>query len=124
MTSWIWENLGTIAILESCTEDGVIIVDVRDLNDGETDVKKVMKKIEIIGGLLAVGCRIAVRCVGGLNRSNCIAIAVMSYLVPHGDLEETWEFHWKFTKERVPRMHIVPELEKTCKKALKPIRQW
>ena len=92
--------------------------------NGETNVKKVMKKIEIIGGLLAIGCRVCVRCVGGLNRSNCIAIAVMSYLVPHGDLEETWEFHWKFTKERVPRMHIVPELEKTCKKALKPIRQW
>ena len=120
----IWFNLATCSLFESCTPEGWVIVDVRDLSDVESNVNKIMKKIEVISGLLSIGCRVCIRCVGGINRSNCIAIAVMTYLDLHGDLEETWEFHWKYVKERVPRMHIVPNLERTCKKALKPIRNW
>lgn len=124
MTYWILENLGTISLMESCTEDGVIIVDVRDLSDVETDVKKIQRKIETIAGLLAIGHKVVIRCVGGINRSNAIAIGVMTYLSPQGDLDTTWDFYWKIVKSVVPRMHITPNIERTIKKTLINIRSW
>ena len=118
MTNWIWDNLGTIALIESMTEDGIIIVDVRDLSDVETNVPKIKKKILIVSSLLCLGCRVAVRCVGGMNRSNSIALATMCYMNPQGTVDETWDFHFKFIKEKVGRLHITPNIERTCKKAL------
>lgn len=124
MTNWIWHELGTIALLESMTEEGVIIVDVRDLSDVETDVDKVKQKILIVANLLCMNYRIAVRCVGGINRSNGIALAVMCYMVPKGDLWETWEYHFKKLKKKVLRAHITPQLQRTIKKALESLRDW
>jgi hypothetical protein len=121
ITNWIWRELGTISLLESCTEDGIIIVDVRDLCDVERDVSKVKKKILIVSNLLGIGCRVAVRCIGGINRSNSIAISVMCFMNPHGSIDETWEHHFNVLKAQVNRAHITPELERTCKKALKEL---
>jgi hypothetical protein len=121
ITNWVWDNLGTIALIESLTEDGVIIVDVRDLSDIETNVAKVKKKIIIVSSLMGLGCRVAVRCVGGINRSNTIALAVMCYMNPQGDIDTTWDFHYNYLKVKVPRAHLVPNLTRTCKKALKEL---
>ena len=119
MTNWILENLGTIALIESMTEDGVIIVDVRDLSDVETNVAKVKKKILVISNLMCIGHRVAVRCVGGINRSNCLAIAAMCYMDPQGDdVDQNWNFHSNWAKMKVHRLHYTPQLERTCKKAL------
>lgn len=117
-TYWIWDNLGTIALIESPTEDGVIIVDVRDLSDVESDVNKVKNKIIVVASLLCLGFKVAVRCYGGMNRSNAIAISSMCYMRPEGDIRESWNFHRSWTKRKVGRVHITPELEITCKKAL------
>lgn len=121
MTTWVWENLGTIALLESMTEDGVVIVDVRDLSDVETNVPKVKKKILLVSSLLCLGHRVAVRCVGGMNRSNCIALATICYMNPQGTVDESWDFHFKEIKEKVGRLHITPDIERTSKKALKEL---
>ena len=124
MTNWILPNLGTISIMESDTEPGAIIVDVRDLADSSRDVKAVMKKIQVITGLLAVGMKVAVRCVGGINRSNTIALAVMCYTEPHLTLEDSWDVHYNVLKNRVPHMHLQPDLVATCKKALLELKRW
>lgn len=121
MTYWIWKNLGTIALIESMTEDGVIIVDVRDLTDVETDVAKIRKKIQAIAGLLSLGHRVAIRCVGGLNRSNAIAVSVMCFMHPQGDVDQSWNFHRDWAKAKVNRLHIVPDIERTCKKVLEEL---
>lgn len=121
MTNWIWENLGTIALIESMTEDGVIIVDVRDLSDVETNVAKIKKKILIVSNLLCIGSRVAVRCVGGMNRSNAIAVAVMCYMQPQGDIDQSWNFHHNWAKMRNGRLHTTPDIERTIKKALKEL---
>jgi hypothetical protein len=123
MTYWIIRNLGTISLLESMTEEGVIIVDVRDLKDDETDKFKIRKKIELIAGLMSLGHRVAVRCVGGMNRSNCMAIATLCYIEPHGDLDNTWNFHYDRVKAVCGRAHICPDLVDTTKKVLKAIRR-
>jgi len=38
MTYWINEKLGVISLFESMTEEGVVIVDVRNISDVESDV--------------------------------------------------------------------------------------
>lgn len=124
MTNWIWDELGTISLLESMTEEGTIIVDVRDLSDIETDVDKVKQKILIVANLLCMNHRIVVRCVGGINRSNAIALGVMCYMVPKGDLWETWEHHYKKLRKKVSRAYITPQLERTVKKALESLKRW
>jgi hypothetical protein len=104
------------------TEEGVIIVDVRDLKDDETDKKKIQKKIELIAGLICLGHRVAVRCVGGINRSNCMAIATLCLIEPHGDINETWDFHFNHVKAVCGRAHICPDLIDTVKKTLRIMR--
>lgn len=101
------------------TEEGVIIVDVRDISDVEKDVYKVMRKINIIASLLCVGERVAVRCIAGMNRSCAVALGVICYMgAKEGDVDKTWDHHYKNIKEKVPRMMITPELERTIKTAL------
>lgn len=127
MTNWIWNELGTISLLESHTERGVIILDVRDLSDVETDIMKVQNKIVIGANLLSLGHKVAVRCVGGINRSNAIALGIMCYMVwinRDWSLEEIYDHHWKILKKAVPRAHITYQLEKTLKKALERLVEW
>jgi predicted protein tyrosine phosphatase len=114
----ITENLATCSLMESLTPEGWIIVDVRDLSDVSTDVKAIGKKIETIANLMAIGHNVCVRCVGGINRSNAIALGVLCYLYPQGDVDETWDYHFKFLKTKVGRAHITPNIERTIKKFL------
>lgn len=125
MTTWIWkEKLGTISLLESMTEDGVVIVDVRDLSDVSTDVAKVKEKILIVANLLCMNYRVAVRCVAGINRSNAIALGVMCLIEPKEDLLTTLIWHKEDLKKKVGRAHITPQLEGTVRKVLKSLRRW
>lgn len=115
----ILDNLATISLFESNTPEGWVIVDVRDLSDVESDANKIKRKIELVTGILCNGYKACVRCVGGLNRSNAIAIGVMCYIEPHGSIDESWDFHYNFLKSQVNRAHITQEIERTVKKALK-----
>ena len=122
VTYWITENLGIISLFESMTEEGIIIVDVRDLSDIERDVTKIMKKINIITSLLCSGERVAVRCIAGMNRSCGIALGVMCYLRNHNNnVDETWDYYFKLLKEKCPRCLITYQLERVIKKALKEL---
>ena len=119
MTYWIYEKLGIISLFESMTEEGVIIVDVRDLSDVETSINKVMSKISTISSLLCTGEKVAVRCIAGMNRSCGIALGVMCYMGAKGeDVNETWNHHYKNLKSKVGRAMINPKLERTIKIAL------
>jgi len=116
----LWDNLATCSLLESMTPEGWIIVDVRDISDVESSIDKIRKKIEIVSNLLCLGYRVCIRCVGGINRSNAIAIGVMCYMVPKGgDVDETWDWHFSKLKAAVSRAHITHEIERTIKKFLK-----
>ena len=119
MTYWINEKLGVISLFESMTEEGVVIVDVRNISDVESDVIKVVNRINVITSLICIGERIAVRCFAGINRSCAIALGVMCYMDTKGDINETWDFHYKILKSKVGRAMITPELERTVKAALK-----
>ena len=123
MTYWIWDNLGVISLFESMTEEGVIIIDVRDLSDVEKNVAKVQRKINIVTSLLCMGERVAVRCIAGMNRSCGIALGVMCYVLPNinDDVNATWEHYYKELKQKVGRCMITPQLERTIKKALKQL---
>jgi len=118
MPFWIGENLGTCSMFE-LTERGVIIVDVRDLSDYETDIDKVREKMELIAGLTINGRRVMVRCVAGINRSNVLACAALCLLIPkQKDLNMTWNHHWEVVRRKVPRAQPTQELIDTVKKAL------
>jgi predicted protein tyrosine phosphatase len=118
MVYWIWNNLGTCNMLESYTEEGVIIVDVRDLNDSaENTVEAVKKKITLVGNLLACGERVIVRCLAGMSRSNSIACgAMMLFTREHG-----WNHYWHVVEKACPRARQNLEFVDTVKKALEEI---
>ena len=122
MTNWIWKELGTISLLESDTENGVIIVDVRDLRDGKgNDVEKIKKKIQLIANLLSIGEKVTVRCVGGISRSNTIACAVMVYMLDRYSWEEPWATQWNKVRKKVPRAQENLDFIKEVKEALKEL---
>jgi len=100
------------------TEEGVIVVDVRDLSDIEKNIARVKDRINLIAGLLINGHRVAVRCVAGINRSNTFACAAMCLLLPKDDLNETWNHHIEVIKGKVGRAQLNPTLVDTVKKAL------
>jgi len=112
----IWNELATCSLLESMTPEGWIIVDVRDLSDVETDVAKVKEKILIVANLLCLDKNIVVRCVGGINRSNAITLGVMCYMVPKGDLWETWEHHLKKLKKKLDVLRLLRKWNEPLRK--------
>jgi len=119
MTYWINDKLGVISLFESMTEEGTIIVDVRDLSDVEKSIEKVMNKINVISSLLCMGEKVAIRCIAGMNRSCAIALGVMCYMGAKGtSVDETWEHHLKVLEHQVKRCQITPQLERTVKSAL------
>lgn len=117
MTFWIWQHLGTCSMFE-LTEEGVVVIDVRDLSDTETNVQRVKDRINLIAGLLVNGNRIVIRCVAGINRSNTLACGVMCLLFPKEDLDETWNNQMEIVKGKVGRAQPNPSLIDTVKKAL------
>jgi len=123
MTYWVWkERLGTISLLESCTEEGVVIIDVRDLKDGKgNNIQKIKEKIELVANLLSAGQKIAVRCAGGISRSNAIACAVLVYIINGYSWEEPWVAQWSRIKKRCPRAQENPDLIREVKQALREL---
>lgn len=111
----IWNNLATCGLMESCTPEGWLIVDVRDLRDsGENSVEAIKKKIVIIANLLSSGEKVCVRCVAGQSRSNSIACAVMTYMTQARD----WNYMWEKVREKCPRAFANLEFQDIVKKAL------
>ena len=112
----LWKDrLATCSLLESCTPEGWIIVDVRDLIDGKgNDVEKVKMKIILISNLLSVGQKVVVRCIAGMSRSNTIACAAMVCMIPTHD----WTYHWEKIQKKCPRAFANLEFTDTVKKAL------
>lgn len=121
---WVTDKLMVIAITESWTPEGVIIVDVRDLSDVETDTEKIKRKIIIIANLICAGHKVAVRCNAGMNRSCTVAITALCYMNPAVDLDELWNTYYDLVKEKIPRMLSMIELQDTCRKALKELCAW
>jgi hypothetical protein len=121
MTVWVWENLGIISLLESLTESGVIILDVRDLDDNGGNVSLLKQKIILGANLLCVGSKVAVRCVAGMNRSNIVVLGIMCIMVPKSSLEETINHHYKVLKSINRRSLIHAEMFDDLKQALKEL---
>jgi len=117
VTYWIWENLGTCSITEY-TDEGVIIIDVRDLKDGYEDPRKIKHKLLTIGGLLGMGHRVVVRCVAGMSRSNAIAIATIVLMT-----NWEWDEAEAEVKRKVPRCTICMDFADSVKQAIKIIRE-
>jgi len=117
------KNLATCSIMESFTPEGWIIVDVRDISDVERDIKKIIKKLEICCGLMTLGQKVCIRCVAGINRSNAIAMGLLCWFKPVGDIDETWDYHLNKLRELCPRAMITPELERIVKKAVVQLRK-
>ncbi len=115
MVYWIWNNLGTCNMFESYTEAGVIIVDVRDLQDGPDNTVEVVKqKIILIANLLGCGQKVIVRCMAGMSRSNTIACAVLLCMCPNHD----WEYYWTKVQKKCPRAAGNLDFIDTVKQAL------
>jgi len=115
MVYWIWNELGTCNMLESNTPAGVIIIDVRDLEDGgKNSIDEVADKIQLVGNLLASGYKVVVRCQAGMSRSNTIACAAMVWI--NGDMY--WDYAWNKVKTACPRAMLNLEFYDTVKQAL------
>jgi len=111
----IWDNLATCNLLESCTPEGWIVVDVRDLKDGEgNDLEPVKMKIMVVANLMASGQKVVVRCLAGMSRSNTIACASMMMI----NLDHTWDHYWHDVEKRCPRAAQNLNFVDTVKKAL------
>ena len=113
----IWENLATASMFEA-TPEGWIVVDVRDFSDISKETDMAIERIRLIGGLIANGWKVVIRCVAGINRSNVFACATMCMLQPEDDLDDSWNKHWELIREKVPRAQPTMELYDTVKKAL------
>jgi predicted protein tyrosine phosphatase len=102
-------------MLESCTPEGWIIVDVRDLKDsGENSVEDIKTKIYLVANLMASGQKIVVRCWAGMQRSNAIACGAMILM---GN-RHTWDHWWKVIEKSCPRARQNLEFVDIVKKAL------
>ena len=111
----IKDKLATCSLLESCTPEGWIIVDVRDLIDGEgNDIEAVKIKIMTVMNLLSIGHKVAVRCIAGMSRSNTIACAAMLMMGPNRD----WDYYWQKITEKCPRAFMNMDFTDTVKEAL------
>ena len=110
----ILPNLATCSIFESCTPEGWIIVDVRDLIDGAgNSVDEVGKKIELVANLLCSGHKVVVRCQAGMSRSNTIACAALLWC----RVFPTWNDAWNLIKEKCPRAMLCMDFYDTVREA-------
>lgn len=105
---WITENLGTASLPEKEfieRVDGVKIELVSDLTDGKQENKGQFKsKVNHVGKLIKDGNKVIVMCVGGMSRSNAVALA---YLVKNGmEFNEAWDL----IRDKVPIAQINMDL--------------
>lgn len=111
----ILPNLGTCSIFESCTPEGWVIVDIRDLKDGTGNfIEDVAKKIELISNLMCSGYKVVVRCQAGMSRSNTIACAALMWC----RVFDNWHDAWTHVQKCCPRAALNMDLFDTVKKAL------
>ena len=111
----ILNNLATCSVFESYTDEGWVIVDVRDLHDGgENSFEEILKKLELVTNLMCSGYKVVVRCQAGISRSNTIACASM--LVCR--IYTNWNEAWTHVQECCPRARINMDLYDTIKKVL------
>ena len=105
---WITENLGTASFLESeYIEElpDVKIEFVTDLVDGkQKNAGQFKSKVNHIEKLIKDGHKVVVICVGGISRSNAVALA---YLVKNG--MDFYEAH-DLIKAKVPIAQICEDL--------------
>jgi protein-tyrosine phosphatase len=115
MVYWILPNLGTYSMFESYTEEGVVIIDVRDIKDGEgNSVEAVAKKIELISNLMCSGYVCVLRCQAGMSRSNTLACAALMWC----RIFDNWGDAWKHVQNCCPRAVLNMDLFDTVKKTL------
>lgn len=69
---WITNYLGS-SVEDDLHEPGVVVVDVRDLNDGTNPPNPVWLKIRTALEVLRLGNKVCIRCAAGTTRSNSIA---------------------------------------------------
>lgn len=114
----ILPNLGTCSIFESCTPEGWLIIDVRDLSDdGKNKIEDVANKISLVANLMYAGCKVVIRCQAGISRSNTIACAAMVY----GGVFKYWDDAWKATQEACPRAWLNMDFFDAVRKALRSL---
>ena len=83
----------------------VVVVDVRDLIDGEGNDETTFKsKVNRVDNYIKTSKKVCVCCAGGQSRSNAVALA---YLVKKG---VKFEDAYKLIKEKVPISMIDPAL--------------
>ena len=110
---WITDYLGSSAE-DDFHEPGVVVVDVRDLNDGTNPPNLVWRKIRTAHEVLKLGNKVCIRCAAGVSRSNSIAAAVLS-------LHEGISYKMALEKvsERVPRAWPNPLMVKSTLRAIR-----
>ena len=115
---WITDYLGSSAE-DDFHEPGVVVVDVRDLNDGTNPPNLVWRKIRTALEVLSLGNKICIRCAAGISRSNSIAAAVLS-------LHEGIAYRKALGKvsERVPRAWLNPLMVKSTLRAIREYGQF
>ena len=109
---WITRKLATTDLLQE-TEPGVIILDVRDLNDGPNNPYLIVPKIIMGDYIIREGNRLAVRCHGGVSRSNAVAAGIISYQLGLPFEDSIVEI----VRKAVPRMLIDPAMYDSTKNA-------
>ena len=96
----IFVNLHTFSEQEIAPH-GLTVVDVRDLNDGTEDPKRILEKIRLAQTVLIQDGKVGIRCQAGVSRSNGVAVGllVLHFHIPLGDAVN-------IVKWRVPRTQI------------------
>ncbi|WXG47430.1 MAG: hypothetical protein WED05_12350 [Candidatus Atabeyarchaeum deiterrae] len=81
MVVWLKDNLGTASYAEKLDENGVQVIEVRDLVEGKGNDRRILKErmLQCIREIKA-GRKVVIRCDKGIVRSNTLAIGVLTYL--------------------------------------------
>ena len=118
MVRWVTKYLGIKdADSElSLDEYGSVIVDLRDVADGENDQRTMMlafnRVLSIVAQMKKLNTRAILQCEGGLSRSPLFAAAIFVFA---NDLE--WEDALDFIKKKIPEAQISQDLLDSMKKA-------
>lgn len=119
MVWWITKLIGTKAVDEELKEEeyGSIIVDVRDIVDGNNDIVLLRNTIRVLMGLCTycsqVNKKLIIQCQAGISRSNALA-AVLIALQVNIELDDALEF----VKKKCPRTNINQDLLDQIKKGI------
>ncbi len=113
---WIDGRIGTMSQDEQ-SEDGVVVLDVRDLVDGVNNPDLIVPKLVLGYQVIETfKYRLAVRCVAGVSRSNAVAAGIISLLDGRDYMDCL-----NTVREAVPRSNPNPLIIDSVEKALKEI---